>query len=832
MAPKFRDLFKSRTGAEQAGQAAVAAQVPGPAAVAGPVLPDDPYELALSLQRQGQLQQAVAQFDAAIARQPDRAEAHYKRANALNALGQWQAALAGYDCAVAIDGRYANAFCNRGTVLEKLGRRQEALDSYERTLALNAADAFAAYNRASLLRQLNRSEDALAGYDQAIALQPGYVEAHINRGHLLQELQRFPQAVASYDRAIEISATFPEAYMGRATALAQLARSDDALACYRQAIALKPGYAEAHINRGNLLLKLRRYADALADYDAAIAISSTFPEAYAARANALAALLRTDEALASYARAIELKIDCAEAYRGLANLQLRLHRYDEALESFDRAIEWSPDHAETHRGRGALLVLLRRFQQAIASYDRAVALNPDQKYIIGMRQYAKMQSCDWTDLESNIQLLVEGLEARRAVTVPLPVLALVDSPPLHRLAAEIWVREECPRDDGLGAVVVQPRRQRIRVGYFSADFRVHPVSLLTAQLFELHDRSRFEVTAFAFGPECNDQVRLRLLQAFEHFIDVDRRTDLEVARMARDMGIDIAVDLTGFTQNARTGIFAMRAAPVQVSYLGYPGTLGTDYMDYLVADRVVVPEASRRHYAEKIIYLPDSYQANDSTREIAEVSLSREELGLPRVGIVFCCFNRSFKLMPATFDCWMRILKRVEGSVLWLTEGDQAAVAQLRQHASSRGIDAGRLVFAQPVPSTAAHLARHRAADLFLDTQPFNAHTTASDALWAGLPVLTCIGEAFPGRVAASLLTAIGLPELITTTLADYENLAVRLAAEPRELAQLRQKLACNRPSMPLYDTPRFARNLEAAFVQVYERSQAGQPPDHIVLGA
>lgn len=831
MAVKFRDLFKSRAGADKAGENAVVARIPATAAVV-PVPPDDPYELALTLQLQGRLQQSVGLLDAVIARQPAHAEAHYKRANALNALGQWEAALAGYDHAVAINADYANAYCNRGTVLEKLGRRQEALASYERTLALDAGDALAAYNRAVLLKQLNRSEDALLGYEQAIALQPGYVEAHINRGHLLQEVRRYPEAVASYDRAIEISATFPEAFMGRATALADLPRSDQALASYAQAIALQPGYVGAYINRGHLLVKLAQFTEAIADYDRAIAISATFPEAFAGRGNALSGLLRSEQALASYARAIELKSDYWEAYMSLANLQLRLHRYDEALKSYDRAIELKPDHPETHRDRGALLALLKRFEAAIASYDRAIALNPDQKYVIGMRQYVKMQSCDWTDLDSNIQRLVEGLEARRPVTVPMPVLALVDSPPLHRLAAETWVREECPRDDRLGAPAVNPRRERIRVGYFSADFRVHPVSLLTAELFELHDRSRFDVTAFAFGPESNDQVRGRQRQAFERFIDVDKRTDMDVALMAREMGIDIAVDLTGFTQNARTGIFALRAAPAQVAYLGYPGTMGADYMDYLIADRVLVPEGSELNYSEKIVRLPDSYQPNDSRRPISARVFLRQELELPPEGFVFCCFNRSFKLMPASFDCWMRILSRVDGSVLWLTEGDPSAVHRLRQAAELRGIDPRRLVFAKPMPLMADHLARQRLAGLFLDTLPFNAHTTASDALWAGLPVLTCLGQTLPSRVAASLLAAIGLPELVTSSLADYEELAVRLATNPAELGLLRQKLARNRTSTALFDTTRFTRHLEDAYAQIYQRSQAGMPPDHIVIGA
>jgi predicted O-linked N-acetylglucosamine transferase (SPINDLY family) len=348
---------------------------------------------------------------------------------------------------------------------------------------------------------------------------------------------------------------------------------------------------------------------------------------------------------------------------------------------------------------------------------------------------------------------------------------------------------------------------------------------------ERHDKSRFQLNAFSFGPDTKDATRARVAAAFDRFIDVRGRSDQDVAMLARQFEIDIAIDLNGFTQGSRTDIFAMRAAPIQVNYLGYPGTMGAEYVDYLVADATVIPEAHRRHYAERIAYLPNSYLANDSGHRISERAFTREELGLPRNGIVYCCFNNSYKIAPGTFDGWMRILDRVEGSVLWLLEGNAHAVNNLRKEAARRGIDGNRLVFAPRVP-IADHLARHRSADLFLDTLPYNAHTTAIDALWAGLPVLTRLGETFAGRVAASLLEAIRVPELITRTPDEYEGLAVALATNPDRLIELKRKLADNRLTTPLFDTRLLAKHIEAAYTAMYERYQTDLLADHIYVQA
>jgi predicted O-linked N-acetylglucosamine transferase (SPINDLY family) len=373
-------------------------------------------------------------------------------------------------------------------------------------------------------------------------------------------------------------------------------------------------------------------------------------------------------------------------------------------------------------------------------------------------------------------------------------------------------------------------RDRLRVGYFSGDFREHPVAVLMAQVLEAHDRSKIEVTAFSYGPPVQDAMRKRLASAFDRFEDIRGRSDQDVAQLARRLEIDVAVDLAGYTGGSPSGVFARRAAPIQINYLGYPGTMGAEYMDYLIGDRTVIPPEQRVHYDEKIIYLPHSYLPHDSTRVIAEPGRTRAEWGLPAKGFVFCSFNSSYKIMPDVFDGWMRILGRVPGSVLWLSRHNPVVTGNLQREAARRSIDEKRLIFADRVPSMADHLARHRAADLFLDTLPYNAHTTAIDALWAGLPVLTRVGESFAGRVAASLLQSIGLPELITTAPEQYEELAVQLAENPQRLLQVRQRLENNRLTTPLFDTRSFTRDLERAYRAAYDRYQAGLPPEHIDL--
>ena len=535
------------------------------------------------------------------------------------------------------------------------------------------------------------------------------------------------------------------------------------------------------------------------------------------------------EALASYDKAIALKPDHAATHSNRGNALMDLKRHAEALASYDRAIALKPDDAAAHSNRGNALMALNRPEEALTSYDKAIALKPDFEFLYGNLIHMKMKICDWSNLETQIAQLVHKIDRAEKVSQPFLLLAETNSPELQRKAAEIYALARYPLNIALPKIAKRQRRNKIRIGYFSAEFRNHAIAFLTAELFERHNRSQFEVTAFSFGIDTRDDMRRRLEAAFDKFLDVRNRSDRDVALLARNLEIDIAVDLGGFTLDGRMGIFSMRAAPVQVNYLGYAGTTGAEYIDYLIADPTLIPASNQKYFSEKIVYLPNSYQANDRKRRIADKTFTRAEVRLPEDAFVFCCFNNNFKIAPEVFDCWMRILKRVDNSVIWLMEGNTKATSNLRKEAEIRGVHPERLIFAKPMPPP-DHLARHRLADLFLDTLPYNAHTTASDALWAGLPVLTRIGETFAGRVAASLLNAIGLTELITSTPQAYEALAIELATNPEKLAAIKRKLANNRLTTPLFDTQTFTRHIEAAYTMMYERYQANLPPDHIYV--
>lgn len=586
---------------------------------------------------------------------------------------------------------------------------------------------------------------------------------------------------------------------------------------------------ETLYKRGNTLLALKRPKQALNSFNQALLIKPDYVEALCGRGNALLSLNLPVEALASYDRAVRIKPGYAKAFYGRGNALLHLKCPELAVENYDKALMSKPDYVEALHNRGNALFLMNRFEQALDSYGRVFTIKPDYAFLYGIWLHTKMKICDWADVESQFSQLVKKIERGEKASAPFPMLALSNSPALQKKAAEICVRANYPVSHALPKIPKYPKHDKIRIGYFSSDFHDHPCCHLMAGMFEEHDKSRFELTAFSFGLNTKDEYRQRLAAAFDRFIDVRNLSDTDVAMLARSFEIDIAIDRKGFTQNGRTGIFALRAAPIQVNYLAYPGTMGAEYIDYIIADMTTIPKAHQQHYSEKIAYLPNSYQVNDAKRYISDKEFTKTELHLPQTGFIFCCFNNNYKITPGIFDSWMRILKQVEGSVLWLLEDNAKAATNLKKEATFRGVDAERLVFAKRIPAP-EHLARHRAADLFLDTLPCNAHTTASDALWAGLPVLTCTGETFSGRVAASLLNAIHLPELITSTAVSFEAVAIELANNPDKLKKIKQKLANNRLTTPLFDTRLFTRHIEAAYMTMYERYQAGLSPECIYV--
>ncbi|HEX8755243.1 MAG TPA: tetratricopeptide repeat protein [Steroidobacteraceae bacterium] len=789
---------------------------------------DDPGAMTLlgiMLAQANRLTEAAELLESVARRTPQDASAHNNHGNVLRSLGRYAKALSCYERAVSILPDYADAHYNRGVTLQDLRQYAQALASYDRALELKPDYASAWNNRGAALRALERKEEALASYDRAIAVRPGYAEAHNNRGVALQELGRLDEALTSYERALALRPQYAEAHNNRGSALQKRQRLEDALASYDQALTCQLDYPEAHNGRGVVLMSLERFEEALAGFDRAIAARPDYAEAYSNRGAALRGLKRYPEALASCQRAVEIDPWCVDGYTNLGSIFIDLKSFNDALACFERALALRQD-VPGYVSQGAVLHELKRSEEAVASYQRAFAIDPDAGFVLGTLRHLRMQICDWADYAGDVARIAEGIDRGRQIARPFNVLSLLDSPSLHRKASEAAVQEFCTPRHPLPPIVRRPRHDRIRVGYFSADLHSHAVTILTAELFETHDRSKFELTAFSLAANVRDETRTRIEPAFDRFLWVGAQSDREIAELSRRLEIDIAVDLGGYTGDARPRIMALRAAPIQVSYLGYLGTMGGDFMDYLIADPIIVPPEAREHYTEKLAYLP-SYQVNDTKRVIADKVFTREELGLPPSGFVFCCFNASYKITPEVFASWMRILAAVPDSVLFLVAANALAERNLRREAASRGISPQRLVFGARV-APAEYLARYRAADLFLDTSPYNAGTTASDALWVGLPVLTCIGESFAARVAASVLTAAGLPELITHERSQYERLAIELATQPERLDALRRKLAGVRASCALFDTPTMTRNLEELYTRMYERHLAGLAPEHL----
>ena len=666
--------------------------------------------------------------------------------------------------------------------------------------------------------QLNKAEEI---YKSILKVMPRHFDSLQLLGYLAYQNGRYESAVSLISKAIEINSKFAGAFSNLGLALQALKRFDEALFYYDKAIALKSDFAEAHNNRGNALKDLKRYDEAMRAYDKAIALRPNFAEFYSNLGVVLAELKRFSEAISCYKKSIAISANYAQAYQNCGNALKAINQFEEALLFHDKAIAIQPDSPMVHHARGDVLVHLNRLEEALISYRKVIALQSDYEFISGRHLLIKMLICDWQDLEKNLAKYAADILASKKVTLPFPALALLDSPDVHKQAATIWANTAYPESHQLGPIAKRAKREKIRIGYYSADFHNHATSYLMAELFETHDRTAFELFGFSFGPNKTDEMRDRVSGAFDQFIDVSNKSDVEIARYSRQLGIDIAVDLKGFTTDSRMGIFAERCAPIQVSYLGYPGTTGTAYIDYIIADEVVIPPDSLAYYSEKVVYLPHSYQVNDSKRRISSRIFTREEMALPEKGFVFCCFNNTYKILPATFNAWMRILAAVEESVLWLLEDNPLATQRLQKEAESRGIDSRRLIFAKRMPLE-EHLARHKLADLFIDTLPYNAHTTASDALWAGLPVLTCAGKSFAGRVSASLLSAVRLPELITETLEEYEAKAIKLALNAEVLLNLRHKLEANRLEAPLFDVKLFTKHIESAFRAMYLRYHGG----------
>ena len=784
---------------------------------------------AFSLHRSGQFAEAAKLYGKIIRRNP-------REPNALHSLGIIEAANGNLAEAARLMARSLSVqptnlqFAqNYATALCQLGQYEAASTVCLKGLELDGSNAYLTYVLSGALLKQDRFQEALSKFDRLLQLDPDHVAGITERSTVLLALKQFDAALAGIERAIALAPQYAEAHLNRAVLYGQLKRHGEAIASFEQALRLNPELASAWVGLGNVLFALKRHDEAFTAYDRALSCAPGLAEVWLGRGNVFFDLARRDEALAAYDKALALEPRLAEAWLGRGNVLFDLRRIDDALVAYDRALSFKPKSAEAWAGRGNAFVDQKRYGEAFAAYDKAFALNPDLMALEGGRIHTRMQICDWDGVDADCDHLIQSVRVGKENTSPFNFLAIASSVEDQLTCAQTWARSRYPTANRTLWSGERYSHDRIRIGYVSADFREHPVTYLAAGIFERHDRSQFEVVGISIGPDDRSEIRKRLVGTFDSFIDAAALGVDEIASRIRGHEIDILVDLNGFTQHARPQIFARRPAPVQVNYLGHPGTMGAPYMDYIIADPVLIPESHQRWYAEKVAYLPHSYMPHDdASRVMPDRRIERGEAGLPEHGFVFCCFNNAYKLNNGQFSARLKLLKAIEGSVLWLSDTNAAATDNLRKRAVAEGVDPGRLVFAGRLPSAADHLARHRLADLFLDTLPYNAHTTASDALWAGLPVLTQIGGTFAGRVAASLLTAIDLPELITTTAEQFENMAIELATRPEMLAALKGKLAQNRSTKPLFDTRSYARHLESAYATMHRRVLEGLGPDLI----
>lgn len=687
--------------------------------------------------------------------------------------------------------------------------------------------------------QRNRLDDALRYADLAIAIEPRISNTHATRGNALHGLKRYEEATQAYQTALVLDPDAHDVLTNLANALKRLGRFEQALQCYDRALEISPTSIDTHYNRGVALLEKGRHADALRSFDAVLERSKDDRDAQIRRIYALYGLHRHQEALAESELVVVNNPSSVDAWRARGHVLLGMERSIQAADAFERAISLSASlpagSGEDHFLAARALVAGHRHDEAFLHFEQALKSDPVPAYAAGDHFLAMAQTLRWHDFDRIKDRLCEDTLQGKPAATPFVMAVGCDYPEAIRQAGVTFMEHYFPSAAALPA----PERtdhERIRLGYFSADFHAHATTLLITELLEKHDPSRFEVFLFSFGPSASDDMTHRLSRSAGHFFDVSQESDDAICALSRRLEIDIAIDLKGYTQNCRPRIFAGRAAPVQVNYLGYPASMGATFIDYIVGDAIVTPPEHTAFYTEQIVTLPHCYQPNGpGLRSFVPMqgdrAIARHAAGLPPNGFVFCCFNNNYKIAPTVFAIWMRILHAVPDSVLWLYRMDRRIEPRLRQEAVKHGISPERLVFAPPqlLPE---HLCRHALADLFLDTFPCNAHTTGSDALWAGLPLLTCLGTTFAGRVAASLLHAVGLPEMVMPTHEAYRAKAIELANAPNELARQREHLRVARTNAPLFDIDRYRRDIEDAYRTMHERQMRREPPMPLIVGA
>lgn len=718
-------------------------------------------------------------------------ERKHQRAYAALLDGDLAGAATRYRAILAGDPHDAVAWHHLALCLFQAGDLADASEAVEKSLKIQELSASALHLLALIRTAMGDDVAAADALERSLRINPNNAQGLNDLGNIHLQRGDPASAAALFLKATEQDPQVAISHYNLGVALQQSGQIDAAIQAFENAIVLKAEFAEAHCNLGLALVEVGRL----------------------------------DDGIVAYQRAIQIRPDFPEAYANLAKPLVDQRRMEEAGEALRRAIEQRPDFAVAVENYGAIKRLTGELTEALELFERALALNPSNAKLRIDQINLRRLICDWRHYHEDQR----DLRAMPASAEPFIYMNSSAGAAEQLICARAWAAR-LPRLERFRHTP-RKRRQKLRIGYLSADFRRHATAYLMAELIERHDRARFEIFAYSYGYDDDSDERRRLMAAFDHFVDLEKASHQEAAQRIFDDRIDILIDLKGYTGGARTQILTGRPAPIQVNYLGFPGGMGADFIDYVIADRTIAPLTHQPFYDEAIVHLPGCYQPNDTKRKTASRTFSRADFGLPDDGFVFCSFNGAYKVTPDIFDVWMRLLKHRPGSVLWLLRSAEAVEGNLRKEAAARGVDPERLVFSPPL-DLPEHLARHALADLFLDSLPINAHTTASDALWAGLPVLTALGDSFSSRVAASLLNAVGLPELVSPSMADYEASALALSSDAALLQSLRRRLADNLPSAPLFDIAAYTRHLEAAFLEMWEIYASGGSPRPIVVKA
>ena len=785
------------------------------------------YSLGLVFQNLG-LSEAIQYFENVLKTKPEFSEAHNNLGIMLRSIGELDKAYSCYEKAILINPKYSQAHNNLGNVLHDLGRYNEAIASYKTAISLNPDYPSLHINLGNTFKEIEQFEDALKSYENAISLNPDYSNSHNYLGTSLFELGFLDEAVKSYKKALSIDPENSDAFNNLGLAYKDLGRINESFESYKKALSIDPENSDVLNNLGVAYKDFGNFNDAIQSYEKAISINPNDIDALNNLGIIFSELGQLEDSINSYERAISINSNFSVAYNNLAIALMKLDRYEEAYQSNQKALLINPKTAEGYSIKGQIFTEMNQLDDALKSFEKAFEIDPNLEYNLGSILRTKMNLCNWNGLSKQLENLKERINNKDKVIVPFDLLCLIDDPELQGKTSIIYANDQFPRNNILPKIDFYSKHEKIRIGYFSADFRVHPVATLTAELYEIHDRSKFDIHAFSFGPDTNDEMNLRIKKGVDYFHNVQKMSHLEIVTLARSLEIDIAIDLGGYTENSRTGVFAMSAAPIQICYIGVLSTMGIEYYDYLVVGKDMIPEKNQKFYSEKIVYLP-SYQVNVSKESLPEKHFTREDLGISKDSFVFCCFNNTYKITPTVFDSWARILANVEESVMMIYISNEIAKENLIKEIILRGIDPERLIFVEKLPR-ADYLARYRLADLFLDTNPYNAGTTASDALRMSLPVLTMEGDSFNSREAASIINSLNLSEMITASQEEYESLAIELAKNPNKYKIIKEKLSNNLNSAPLFDTSKFTKNFESALIEMHERHHSELKPEHIYI--